>query len=122
MAPLSFIVDICVEVECQLEVKRWVTTAIEDVVQIQQSNKPFQWSQVFVSMRSPRHALAGMLFEEVSEVYQSGPVGSYLYRLTNGIAFMPNCHPASNEEDENFKLVYSSQQTIMEKRSLGAGG
>ena len=110
MAPLSFVVDICVEVQFQLEIKRWVTKSILDVAQIQQSHKPFQWAQVFVSMRTPRSAPGGVLFEEVSEVYQSGQVGSYIYRLTNGIAFMPDSRQASGEEDATFKLVYSNQQ------------
>ena len=112
MAPLSFVVDICMEVECQLEIKRWVTTSILEVAEIQQSHKPFQWAQVFVSMRTPRSAPGGVLFEEVSEVYQSGQVGSYIYRLTNGVAFMPDSRQASGEENATFKLIYSSQQAI----------
>ena len=112
MAPLSFVVDICVEEQCQLEIKRWVTTSILEVAQIQQSHKPFEWTQVFVSMRTARSAPSGLLFEEVSEVYQSGQVGSYIYRLTNGIAFMPDSRQASGEEDATFKLVYSNQQGI----------
>jgi hypothetical protein len=80
VGPLTFVVDICVEVQCQLEIKRWIATSIHEVAQIQQSHKTFQWTQVFVSMRAPRCAPEGLVFEEINEVYQSGRFGSNIYR------------------------------------------
>ena len=122
VGPLTFVVDICVEVQCQLEVKRWLATSIHEVARIQQSHKPFQWTQVFVSMRTPRCAPGGLLFEEVNEVYQSGRFGSNIYRLTNGMAFMPNSNQDFGDEDgddlSTFKLVYSKQQPSSTEGSI----
>jgi hypothetical protein len=112
MSPLSFVVDICVEVGCKLETKRWITTSILEVVLIQKIYKPFVWAQVFLSARTPHDASGGFLFEEVSEAYQTGRVNSYIYRLTNGKAFMPdNPHTAEDEGlPSHIKLVYSKQE------------
>ena len=114
VGPLAFVVDICVEVQCPPDIKRWLATSIYEVAQIQQSHKPFQWTQVFVSMRAPRGAPGGLVFEEINEVYQSGRFGSNIYRLTNGMAFMPDSNQDFGDEDGNdpsiFKLVYSKLQ------------
>lgn len=114
LGPLTFVVDICVEVQCQPEIKRWIATSIHEAVQIQQNHKPFQWTQVFVSMRAPCSTPGVLVFEEVNEVHQSGRFGSCIYRLTNGMAFMPNSDRDFGVEDDEepsiFQLVYSKQQ------------
>lgn len=111
--PLTFVADICLEGQWRQEIKRWIATSVQEVAQIQQSHKPFQWTQVFVLMRSTRGALGGLLLEELNEVYLSGRFGSNIYRLTNGMAFMSDSHQASGDEDDSstFMLIYSKQQS-----------
>lgn len=111
LSTVWFVVDICIDVSSEFVVRRWVTTTIRDAALIQQRHKPFKWSQVFVSMRVSGSAPSGLLFEEVNEVYQSGPVGSYIYRLVSGLTFMSEHQPPpeNNDEPEEFKLVFSKQ-------------
>lgn len=111
--PLTFVADIFLEGQWRQEIKRWIATSVQEVAQIQQSHKPFQWTQVFVLMQSTHGALGGLLLEELNEVYLSGRFGSNIYRLTNGMAFMSDSHQASGDEDDSstFMLIYSKQQT-----------
>lgn len=120
MSPLSFFVDICVEAGCQFETNRWVTTSLLEVALIQKSHRPFVWTQVFLSMRIPRDGPGGLLFEEVSEVYQTGRGDSYIYRLTNGKAFMPDSPPIAEDDGStsSIKLVYSKQETNRAQNSI----
>ena len=82
-----FVVEACTEASGQFMVRRWVTSSIGDAARIQQRQEPCQWSRVLVCMRAPLSERSGLLFEEVSEAYLSSP-GSYIYRLSNGMAVM----------------------------------
>jgi hypothetical protein len=120
LSPLLFVVDICVEVVGQFETKRWVTTSVHEIAQILKSHKTFVWAQVFLAMRTPGNVPGKLLFEELSEVYQTGRVDSYIYRLINGKAFMPDS-PHTAEDDSSpssLTLVYSMQEKNTGQNSI----
>ena len=107
-----FVVETCIEVSGVNEIRRWVTTSISDAANLQDSQRPFIWSQIFVCLRAPHSVRSATVFEVVKEAYQLGPIGSYLYRLDNGISFSTDEAPAQDIQSNPVKLqlVYSQRR------------
>ena len=107
-----FVVETCIEVSGVNEIRRWVTTSISDAANLQDSQRPFIWSQIFVCLRAPHSVRSATVFEVVKEAYHLGPIGSYLYCLDNGISFSTDEAPAQDIQSNPVKLrlVYSQQR------------
>ena len=112
LTPTWFVLETCIEVGGVNKIKSWVTTSISDAANLQDSQRPFIWSQIFVCLRAPHSVRSATVFEVVKEAYQLGPIGSYLYRLDNGISFSTDEAPAQDIQSNPVKLrlVYSQQR------------
>ena len=104
-----FVVETCIEVSGVNEIRRWVTTSISDAANLQNSQRPFIWSQIFVCLRAPQSVRLATVFEVVNEAYHLGAVESYLYRLDNGMSFTSSEGQGKGIclEPSEIRLVYS---------------
>jgi hypothetical protein len=88
MSSTWFVIEACTERAGRNEIQRWVTTSIREAARLQHSQEPFVWSNIFVCLRAPLSIRSATVFEKVTEAYQAGAGGSYLYRLGNGMSFI----------------------------------
>ena len=107
-----FVLETCIDVCGVNEIRRWVTTSIGDAAQLQRSQGPFIWSQIYVCLRAPQSVRLATVFEVVKEAYQLGAVDSYLYRLENGMSFSSGEGQAQGIrlEPSESRLVYSQRR------------
>ena len=88
MSSTWFVIEACTERAGKNEIQRWVTTSIREAARLQHSHDPSVWSHIFICLRAPLSIRNATVFEKVTEVYQAGIGGSYLYRLGNGMSFI----------------------------------
>ena len=107
-----FVIETYIEVSGVNEIRRWVTTSIGEAAQIQRSQGPFIWSQIYACLRAPQSVRSATVFEVVKEAYQLGPVGSFLYRLENGMSFTTDEGSIQGVQSEPTKLelLYAQQR------------
>ena len=112
LASTWFVLETCIDVGGVNEIRRWVTTSIGEAANLQRSQGSFIWSQIYVCLRAPQSVPGATVFEVVKEAYQLGPVGSYLYRLDNGISFSTDEVPAQDVQADpvEIKLVYAQRR------------
>lgn len=112
LSPTWFVVESCIEVSSKNEVQRWVTTSIQEAVQIQQRQGRCHWSHIFVCIRAPRSIQNGTIFEELKEAYQAGSSDSFVLKLQNGMSFMTGEDGHSEDEwpsPKELRLLYAHQ-------------
>jgi hypothetical protein len=47
MTTTWFVVETCVDVRETVEIRRWITTSIEDASEVRRSQAPYRWGRVF---------------------------------------------------------------------------
>ena len=109
LTPTWFVLETCIEVGGVNKIKNWVTTSISDAANLQDSQRPFIWSQIYVCLRAPQSVRLATVFEVVNEAYHLGAVESYLYRLDNGMSFTSSEGQGKGIclEPSEIRLVYS---------------
>lgn len=112
MSSTWFVVETCIEVSGKNEIQRWVTMSISDAAQIQRSQEPYAWSHIFVCLRAPLSVRSATVFEVVTEAYQLGSDGSYLYQLENGMTFVTSEGNAQGVQPDSkeLRLVYAHRR------------
>lgn len=88
-----FLVERCVQSPEGLDIRRWISTSIEDCRRLLHAEN-CQWSRLLAYVRVPRSAGPGYVFGEVVEVHEVGSSGGRLLRFSNGMTILQD-GPAS---------------------------
>lgn len=86
MSEIWFLVEAVVDADGDSEIRRFITTSIEDAAAIEEDLQPY-WCNVYVCLRAPHNIRNATVFEVVRTAHASAVTGLTTYHLANGMTF-----------------------------------
>jgi hypothetical protein len=114
MSPAWFVVEVSMDELITGKTKSWIATNFQVAAQIQKSQEPYKWSNIFVCMRTPHSVRNATVYEVVNQVYALPGSRTLVFQLVSGMALeLENASLAPNLGDINeVKLIYSKTRKI----------